>query len=116
MGRAARRVAASLVGLSVLALALLAATVFGVTFFYRQLANDRSRGPGGAEVTALDHVKTVTSGYGHSLALLDDGTVRAWGNNDKGELGDGTTNYRTTPVTVLGLTHVVALAAGLWWG
>jgi alpha-tubulin suppressor-like RCC1 family protein len=46
------------------------------------------------------------------LALRKDGTVWAWGGNDKGQLGDGTTTGRATPVQVSGLTGVTAMAAG----
>jgi alpha-tubulin suppressor-like RCC1 family protein len=55
----------------------------------------------------------VAAGLAHSLALLDDGTVRAWGVNGVGQLGDGTTDFRSTPVPVVGLTNVRAVAAGL---
>ncbi len=48
----------------------------------------------------------------HSLALLADGTVRAWGGNGDGQLGDGTTTNRNVPVTVAGLSGVIAIAAG----
>ncbi|WP_224244544.1 RCC1 domain-containing protein [Hyalangium gracile] len=51
-------------------------------------------------------------GGGHSLALMQDGTVQAWGNNYYGQLGDGTTATRTARVTVLGLTGAEAVAAG----
>jgi len=53
----------------------------------------------------------VAAGSAHSLALLADGTVRAWGDNSKGQLGDGTTNGSTTPVTVVGLQGVDRIAA-----
>jgi alpha-tubulin suppressor-like RCC1 family protein len=46
------------------------------------------------------------------MALLKNGTVTAWGNNQEGELGDGTTTERTLPVAVKGLTNVVAISAG----
>lgn len=38
-----------------------------------------------------------------------DGTVWAWGDNEYGLLGDGTTTKRTYPVRVLGLTDAVAI-------
>ena len=57
-----------------------------------------------------------TSGY-HTLAVTTDGKVYAWGSNNRGELGDGTTTNRSTPVAVdmtgalLGKT-VIAVEAG----
>jgi len=46
----------------------------------------------------------VAGGNSHSLAVKNDGTARAWGYNGYGQLGDGTTTNRTTPVEVAGLT------------
>jgi PKD repeat protein len=46
------------------------------------------------------------------VALLANGTVRTWGLNADGQLGDGTTTLRRTPVTVVGLDNAVAIAAG----
>jgi alpha-tubulin suppressor-like RCC1 family protein len=51
-------------------------------------------------------------GYGFSMALLSDGTVRTWGHNDRGQLGDGTTVDRLTPIRVPGLSGVKAVVAG----
>lgn len=48
----------------------------------------------------------------HSLALLSDGTVKAWGGNGTGQLGDGTTTNHPDPGTVPGLSGVHAIAAG----
>jgi len=48
----------------------------------------------------------------HSVYVQSAGTVKAWGKNDKGQLGDGTTTDRTAPVTIAGLPNLKAVAAG----
>ncbi|MGV9982415.1 hypothetical protein ACWDUH_32660 [Micromonospora wenchangensis] len=70
----------------------------------------------------LGAVTALGAGESHSLALRSDGTVVAWGGNYAGQLGDGTTVDRTTPVRVCAvgqgapctrfLTGVIAIAAG----
>jgi alpha-tubulin suppressor-like RCC1 family protein len=62
------------------------------------------------QVSNLANVVKVASNYDHSLAVLSDGTVWAWGENNFGQLGDGTTARRQRPVQVSGLTAVVAVA------
>ncbi|SDY79831.1 Alpha-tubulin suppressor [Asanoa ishikariensis] len=57
-------------------------------------------------------VKSVSGGFGHTLALLTNGRVKAWGSNAAGQLGDGTNTRQLTPVDVLGLTGVTAVSAG----
>ncbi len=57
---------------------------------------------------------TIAAGQDHSLAIGSDGKVYAWGSNSEGQLGDGTTTKRSTPVLVdppSGLT-AIAIAAG----
>jgi alpha-tubulin suppressor-like RCC1 family protein len=49
----------------------------------------------------LSGVLAVDSGDDHSCAMLSNGTVKCWGWNSSGQLGDGTTTNRRTPVTVL---------------
>jgi alpha-tubulin suppressor-like RCC1 family protein len=56
----------------------------------------------------------VAAGNDHSLAIGSDGRLYTWGHNAYGELGDGTTTSRSTPVVVnlpLGVTPT-AIAAG----
>jgi uncharacterized repeat protein (TIGR02543 family) len=51
----------------------------------------------------LEIVK-IESGYNHTLALMSDGTVWAWGDNSYGQLGDTSVSGKTlTPVQVQGL-------------
>lgn len=57
------------------------------------------------------------SGVSGAMALLSDGSVKAWGYGAYGELGDGKwkeqpPHFSTKPVTVQGLPPVTAIAAG----
>jgi alpha-tubulin suppressor-like RCC1 family protein len=64
-------------------------------------------GLGGVTVTAID------AGLIHTCALIDGGTVRCWGHNGSGALGDGSTTDAGIAVSVIGLSGtVVAVAAG----
>ena len=48
----------------------------------------------------MTNVVEIAPGYRHTCALLDNDTVQCWGQNNQGQLGDGTTNSRTTPAEV----------------
>ncbi len=58
----------------------------------------------------LDGVKAVSSGMSHALALKTDGTLWAWGDNERGQLGNGTTDHAAAPVKVM--DGVKAISAG----
>ena len=61
-----------------------------------------------------EKVLSIAAGEHFSMALTVSGRVYAWGRNNKGQLGDGTTQDRHEPRLVAGLegVKVVAIAAG----
>jgi alpha-tubulin suppressor-like RCC1 family protein len=46
---------------------------------------------------------SVSTGDNFSCAVLTGGTIKCWGDNYYGQLGDGTTTIRTSPVSVVGI-------------
>ena len=63
------------------------------------------------QVPGLSNVIKVAAASNHSFALLEDGTIWAWGENQQGQLGDGTTIERPAPIQITGISDVVAIAA-----
>ena len=64
-------------------------------------------------VTGLSGVIALDAGEAHTCAVLFDRTVRCWGFNGSGQLGDGTSgNNRLTPVAP-GVAGVASVSAGL---
>ncbi|WP_075660856.1 RCC1 domain-containing protein [Streptomyces acidiscabies] len=73
--------------------------------------------PAAVTGVARDDVREVSAGGGankdaFTVALLNDGTVKSWGANDKGQLGNGTITAQSFPGTVAGLYGVSDLSAG----
>ena len=60
----------------------------------------------------LTTVRGVAAGAAHTCAVLMDGSVRCWGDNSGGQIGDGTGMGRSAPTTVLDLTGATSIAAG----
>jgi alpha-tubulin suppressor-like RCC1 family protein len=65
------------------------------------------------QVSGLGVIIAISLSSTHALALRDDGTVWAWGRNDHGSLGHGSTAaYSNTPVQVSNLNGVMKVFAG----
>ena len=54
----------------------------------------------GAQAGSIYENATLAAGDIHTCAILDDGSVRCWGNNDYGQMGDSTTTNRNTPTAL----------------
>jgi alpha-tubulin suppressor-like RCC1 family protein len=67
---------------------------------------------GGVCAGSLDSWAEVAVGLDHTCARRASGSVVCWGKNADGQLGDGTTSDRRTPVAVAGVADAVELALG----
>lgn len=64
------------------------------------------------KVVSRVSLNAVNNRFGNTLFLLKDGTVRSAGYNNGGQLGDGTTTNRSTPVVVTGLSDIADIGVG----
>ena len=67
------------------------------------------RAEGMANCTGL----TFDAGAAHSIAIRTDGNLWAWGENRNGQLGDGSTINRYSPVRII--DNVVAISVGAFY-
>lgn len=81
---------------------------------YGQIGNGNTTTPQPTpvEVVGLTGVSAITTGEYHACALLSTGSVKCWGYNSNGQLGNGGLVNSSSPVDVLGLTGAVAISAG----
>jgi alpha-tubulin suppressor-like RCC1 family protein len=67
--------------------------------------------PTSVDVLGLSNAEKLVAGDTHTCALTSDRTVRCWGTNLAGQLGDGTTVGTFSPVTVTGINDAIDIAA-----
>jgi alpha-tubulin suppressor-like RCC1 family protein len=63
-------------------------------------------------VASFDGVVSFANAKSHRCAALGDGTVRCWGQNQMGQLGNGTNEASDVPVVVEGISNAVSVAVG----
>ena len=56
--------------------------------------------------------RSIAMGTTHSCAVMTDKTVKCWGQNSYGQLGDGTSTNRDFPVDVQGVAGALTVSAG----
>jgi hypothetical protein len=62
-------------------------------------------------VNGLTGAVAISGGFYHTCALVQDGTVQCWGDNDSGQIGN-TLPYSSVPVTVAGISNAIGVSAG----
>jgi alpha-tubulin suppressor-like RCC1 family protein len=63
-------------------------------------------------VKGIANATAIGAGGDHTCALLSDGTVKCWGYNDHGQLGNGKTTSSSIPVLVRGIANATAISVG----
>mgnify|MGYP005991616671 CR=1 FL=1 len=63
------------------------------------------------KIEGLANIVAISRSNSHALLLKADGTVLAFGDNSKGQLGDGSTDHKDSPVIINGLSNIVQISA-----
>jgi alpha-tubulin suppressor-like RCC1 family protein len=64
------------------------------------------------KVTGLESVVAISAGGAHGLALKADGSVWGWGQNNKGQIGNGNTTTQLIPTGTIKISDIYVLDAG----
>lgn len=68
-------------------------------------------------VAGVANATQISAGWAHACALISGGTIKCWGADSSGQLGDQTdgdgNGVRLAPVSVVGITNAVQVAAGV---
>ncbi|MFH1728549.1 MAG: PKD domain-containing protein [Pseudomonadota bacterium] len=60
----------------------------------------------------IDNALTVDAGQVHTCALLEEGTIKCWGNGYNGKLGNGLTPSSSDPVNVIDIENAYHISLG----
>jgi hypothetical protein len=64
------------------------------------------------KINGIENCIMIRVGREHIIALTEDGSVFTWGNNEYGQLGNGTNESRDTPEKIQGLPKIIDIASG----
>ena len=91
----------------------------GSVWFWGRLASDTSQANSYSpetnapiKINAPTGLATISAGQSHQIALRNDGTLWTWGDNQFGQLGDGTSFFRPSPQKVSLPQNALSMSAG----
>ncbi|MDF1654215.1 MAG: hypothetical protein P1U34_03800 [Coxiellaceae bacterium] len=83
---------------------------------YGQLGTEKRYSEGTPHKILLsnnEHISKIASGYEHNCVLLDTGSVKCFGHNNHGQLGNGTTTDSTAPISPIQLGNdIIDISSG----
>ena len=63
-------------------------------------------------VSSISNVTAISAGEEHMCSLITGGTVKCWGRNHHGQLGNGNNTSSSTPVTVSNISTATVISSG----
>jgi hypothetical protein len=74
--------------------------------------NANSPQPLPVPVSGLSNVASLSLGVYHSCALMADRSLKCWGQNDQGQMGDPSLAFSSVPTPVPGIANVTSVSTG----